>query len=227
MTSWRRSDSIVTKLIQYVVGSGTATACETFFACYQSIPSLKPCSQQGMYYCDAHCGRLRYYQCRPSIDGQNIYTDNCKTIQFSLDCVLFYADKMCGYSLTIMSLSDACIICSIRQLFPCIVCRILFAGCSLDLRTCSLNARQHIRKRMEGPSLPTSFSDVCFEGSQHYTQDSHTGTTGSHNDNDTKVNILVDYEYSENTDICDRLVYDSGSRLVLDLHGSLITLRLP
>jgi hypothetical protein len=105
-----------------------------FSLVYQNIPSLKPCLQQGMCYCDARCGRLRYYQRRPFIDGQNIYTDNHKTVQFSLDHVLLYAAKMCGYSLTIMSLSDACVMCSIRQLFPCIVCRILLAGCSLHSR---------------------------------------------------------------------------------------------
>ena len=88
----------------------------------QNIPSLKPCLQQGMCYCNARCSRLRYYQCCPSIDGKNIYTDNHTTIQFSLDCVLFYAVKMYRYSLTIMSLSDTCVICSICQLFPCIVC---------------------------------------------------------------------------------------------------------
>jgi hypothetical protein len=156
--------------------------------------------QQGMCYRDARCGRLRYYQCRPSIDEQNIYADNHKTVRFSLDCVLLYAVKMCGYSLRIMSLSDACVIYSIRQLFPCIVRRILFAGCSLHSRTRSLNARQHIRKRIEGPSLPTSFSDVRFVVGQHYTQDSRSGSTGSHHSNDAKVNILLDYEYSENTD---------------------------
>jgi hypothetical protein len=117
-----------------------------------------------------------------------------------LDCVLFYVVKMCGYSITIMSLADACVICSIRQLLPRIVCRILFAGCSLYSRTRSLNARQHIRKKMEGPSLPTAFSNIHFAvGSESCIQDSHSGSTGSHS-NDAKVSILVDYESSENTD---------------------------
>jgi len=49
-----------------------------------------------------------------------------------------------------------------------------------------LNARQHIRKRIEGPSLPTSFSDVRFVVGQHYTQDSRSGSTGSHHSNDAK-----------------------------------------
>jgi hypothetical protein len=33
MASWRRVDSTVVKLMQYIVGSGAVTACETFFAC--------------------------------------------------------------------------------------------------------------------------------------------------------------------------------------------------
>jgi len=31
MTSWRRVDSTVVKLMQYIVGSGVVTACEMFF----------------------------------------------------------------------------------------------------------------------------------------------------------------------------------------------------
>lgn len=168
-----------------------------FSPVYQNVPSLTPCLQQGMCYRVTSCGRRRYYWCRPSIDGQNVDTGNHKTTRISLDCVLFYVLKMCGYSITIMSLADACVICSIRQLLPCIVCRILFAGCSLYSRTRSLNARQHIRKKMEGPSLPTAFSNIRFAvGSESCIQDSHSGSTGSHS-NDAKVSIL---ESSENTD---------------------------
>ena len=35
-----------------------------------------------------------FYQCGLSIDGQNVYTVNCKTIQFDLDCVLLFVIKM-------------------------------------------------------------------------------------------------------------------------------------
>jgi len=66
-----------------------------------------------------------------------------------------------------------------------------------------LNARQHIRKRIEGPSLPTSmsFSDVRFAGGERYTQGSHSGSTGSQHSNDAKAGpslvILHDAQSSE------------------------------
>ena len=78
--------------------------------------------------------------------------------------------------------------------------RILFVACSFRSRTRSLNARQHIRKRIEGPSLPTAFSHVCFsEGGERYIKSSHSGSAGSHDSNGPSVSILVDYESTENT----------------------------
>jgi len=51
-----------------------------------------------------------------------------------------------------------------------------------------LNARQHIHKRIEGPSLPTTFSSVHFSvGGKLQIQGSHSGPTGSHDSNDTKA----------------------------------------
>jgi len=48
MASRRRSDGIVTKLIQYVVGSGVITACETFLAC------LLECSIDNALFATGH-----------------------------------------------------------------------------------------------------------------------------------------------------------------------------
>jgi hypothetical protein len=114
--------------------------------------------------------------------------------------VFYYLLSKCVcYYITIICLPDACVICSIRQLLPCTVCRILFAGRSVRSRMRSLNARQHIRKRIEGPSLLAPPSDIRFVG-ESYTQDSYSGSTGSHHSNNAKVSFLVDCGSSETID---------------------------
>src|ERR1700729_355755 len=97
--------------------------------------------------------------------------------------VFYYLLSKClWYYITIASLPDACVICSIHQLIPCIVCRTLFIGCPVHSRTRSLNARQHIRKRIEGPSL-TPPSDAQFINGESYIQGSNSGSTGSSHSN--------------------------------------------
>ena len=118
----------------------------------------------------------------------------------SLWTVFYYLLSKClCYYITIASLPDDCVICSIHQLIPCIVCRTLFAGCTVHSRTRSLNARQLIRKRIEGPSL-TPPSDARFAGSESYIQGSNSGSTGSHHSNDANASFLVDYGSAENID---------------------------
>jgi hypothetical protein len=42
IASWCRVDSTVVKLIQYIIGSGVATACEMFFTCFLYYLISKP-----------------------------------------------------------------------------------------------------------------------------------------------------------------------------------------
>jgi hypothetical protein len=65
-----------------------------FLLASQIMLSLKPWLQQGMCYCNVHCGMRRFYWCGPSVNGQNFYTDNHKTVRFALDCVLLFVVKM-------------------------------------------------------------------------------------------------------------------------------------
>ena len=114
--------------------------------------------------------------------------------------VFYYLLSKClCYYITIASLPDACVICSIHQLVPCIVCRTLFIGFPAHSRTCSLNARQHIRKRIEGSSL-TPPSDAQFVGDESYIQGSSSGSTGSRHSKDAKASSPVDYGSAENID---------------------------
>jgi hypothetical protein len=109
----------------------------------------------------------------------------------------YLLSKCLSHYIIVMSLSDACVIYSIRQLVPCMVCRSFFAGCQVHSSTRSLNARQHIRKRIEGSSLTLmSPSDVRFVGNENYIQDFHSGSTDS--GNNVKASFMVDCGSSEN-----------------------------
>ena len=108
----------------------------------------------------------------------------------------YMLSKWLCYYIAVTSLADAFVIYSIRQLLLCIVRRIFFTGCPVRSRTRSLNARQHIRKRIEGSSL-TPPSDVRFIGNESYTQDFHSGSTGSRH---SEASFLVGYGFSENID---------------------------
>jgi hypothetical protein len=104
--------------------------------------------------------------------------------------VFYYLLSKCQcYYITITSLPDACVICSIHQLIPCIVCRTLFVGYPVHSRTRSLNARQRIRKQMAEPVSLTPPSDLPYSVS-----------TGSRHSNHPKASFLVDYGSSENID---------------------------
>jgi len=112
----------------------------------------------------------------------------------------YLLSKCLCYYIAITSLADACVIYSIRQLIPSIVCRTFFAGCPVHSRMRSLNARQHIRKRMEGSSSLIPPSDVRFVGHESYIHDFPSGSTDSRHDKNAKASFLVDYGSSENID---------------------------
>jgi hypothetical protein len=153
-----------------------------------------------MCNCDAHCGMRRFYQCGPFVNGRMFIQITLRPYGLLWTVFHYLLSKCLCYYITITSLPDACVICSIHQLIPCVVCRKLFACCSVHSHTRSLNARRHIRKQIEGPSSLMPPSDVQFVGSERYIQGSHSGSTGSRRSNDPKASFLVDYGSFESID---------------------------
>ena len=93
MASWRRVDSTLVKLMQYIIGSGVVTACETFALAY-FILIAKALIVTGHVLSRRSLRYEKIYQCGLSVDGQNVFTVNRKTVQFDLDCVLLHVVKM-------------------------------------------------------------------------------------------------------------------------------------
>jgi hypothetical protein len=201
VVSWRRSDSMIVKLMQYVVCSGVATAYESPFLCL-SVYCIIDC-----HVCNSACtlailiavsraGKLGWFSSANFAICATQVSINAESVVWTAFYYLLSKCACCSslqYTLNPrLNWSSTSYAVYVNCFLALYVVGYLFFYWLLNFthRNCSLNARQTLRRRIDERKLSLEpLSDVRFAVSKPGATHGTLQSTASNNSNDVKVRI--------------------------------------